>query len=41
MAEPVEMLFVLWLEWAQGIVLDGVQIPHGNGQFWVGRGISL
>jgi len=23
-----------WLRWTQGTVLDGVQIPQGNGQFW-------
>jgi len=32
-AEPIEMSFGLWLEWAQGIVLNGGPDPHGKGQF--------
>jgi len=30
MAKPFEMLLGCGLGWAQGIVLDGVQIPHGK-----------
>jgi len=34
MAEPIEMAFELWA-WMdpRNHVLDGVQIPHGKGQF--------
>jgi len=32
-AEPIEIPFGLWLGWAQRIVLDGVQIPHGKGNY--------
>ena len=37
MAELIQMLFMLW---AQGIVLDGVKISHGRGNFW-GKGRPL
>jgi len=38
MAEPMKMLFRLWIRVGPGNnVLDGVEIPHGKGQFW-GKG---
>ena len=37
-AEPIEMPFGLWTRVGQlNNVLDGVQIPHGNGRFSGGR----
>ena len=34
-AEPIEMPFGLWVQiGARNHELDGVQIPHGKGQFW-------
>jgi len=36
--EPIEMPF--GLSTRVGHVLDGVQIPHGKGQFWEGKGAT-
>jgi len=34
MSEPIEMPFGLWAQMGpRNHVLDGVQIPHGKGQF--------
>ena len=42
MAELIEMLSGLTiLEGPGNHVLDGVQIPHGKGQFWGERGVPL
>jgi len=41
MAEPIEMPFGLWAWMSpRNHVLDGVQILHGNGQFW-GKGAHI
>jgi len=33
--EPIKMTFELWARMGiRNRVLDGVQIPHGKGQFW-------
>ena len=40
-SEPIEMLFGLRTQVGPGNhVLDGVQIPHGKGQFFWGKGAS-
>jgi len=40
-AEPIEMPFG-WLRWAQGtIYYMVVQIPHGKGQLWEGKGHTI
>jgi len=38
-AEPIEMPFGVWAQMGPtNHVLDGVQIPHGKGQFWGAKG---